>query len=447
MLLTSKSNLKLNKQKFEIVDELSFRVKNVYNSSLYEIYKHYDATGKYIGYNSLDLLMKNHPSNTSYRALNAQVSQQTIKKLDGSFKSFFALLKKKKKNQNDYDKPINKPHFLDKEKGRKEIILQNGSFRIKENKILVSIPKDLQEKHNIKFLELPFPCYLKDKKVKCIEIIPSPTGYSMSIVYEEQELEANNNMDSWLSVDLGLNNLLTCTSNKLVPFIINGRPIKSINQKYNKKIAKLKSIIKKGSSKQIRELYSKRGDKLNNETHKITDFIVRTVKESNITAVVIGNNKEWKTGINIGKRNNQNFVQIPFDKIIKQLQYKLFLLGIEVIVQEESYTSKTSFMDLEPIKKQQTYIGKRVKRGLFRTGSGKLINADVNGSLNIFRKAIKNLSKEVQDALLREPLDTGLVMNPSRINLYSNTSVLEVNRLIASLKTKTDILLNKFNII
>ena len=440
--LTSKSNLKLNKLYFSIIDELSFRVKNLYNSALYEIYNHYESNKQYLNYNSMDKKMKNHETNFSYRKLNAQMSQQTLKKLDKNYSSFFALLKKKENN--DYDKPINKPRFLPKD-GRKELIFSKDSFRIKDNKILLSVPKDIKLEYKIEFLEFKLPNYIKDKEIKYIEIIPSIERYSMSIVYNNDlEISPNQSTD-WISIDLGINNLCSITSNKFVPVLLNGKPIKSINQKFNKRIAscqkKLKSNDKK-SSKKIRSLYSKRGDKLHSEMHKISSFIVDLVKDQNIGTVVVGYNQEWKQRCSLGKKNNQKFVQIPYMKLINQLQYKLLEQGIELIIQEESYTSRCSFMDKEPCCKQQTYKGNREKRGLFITSKGVKINADVNGSLNIFKKAIKNLEQVVQDELISIPLNTGLVMNPLRVTLRTDLSQINQRSILLKIKINTPTVFN-----
>ena len=440
--LTSKSNLKLNKLYFSIIDELSFRVKNLYNSALYEIYNHYDSNKQYLNYNSMDKKMKNHETNFSYRKLNAQMSQQTLKKLDKNYSSFFSLLKKK--GNNDYDKPISKPRFLPKD-GRKELIFSRDLFRIKDDKILLSIPKEIQLEYKIKFLEFKLPNYIKDKEIKYIEIIPQNERYSMSIVYNNDlEISPNQSTD-WMSIDLGINNLCSITSNKFVPVLLNGKPIKSTNQKFNKRIAscqkKLKPNDKKGSKK-IRSLYSKRGDKLHSEMHKVSSFIVDLVKEQNIGTVVIGYNPEWKQRCSLGKKNNQKFVQIPYMKLINQLQYKLLEQGIELIIQEESYTSKCSFMDEEPCCKQQTYKGKREKRGLFITSKGVRINADVNGSLNIFKKAIKNLEQVVQDELISIPLNTGLVMNPLRVTLRTDLSQINQRSILLRRKINTPIVFN-----
>ena len=118
--------------------------------------------------------------------------------------------------------------------------------------------------------------------------------------------------------------------------------------------------------------------------------------------LVIGKNKGWKQSINIGRRNNQAFVQVPHARFIDMLTYKARLVGIKVVVTEESYTSKTSFIDLEPVKKQMVYLGKRIKRGLFKSADGTLINADINGSSNIIRKVVPNAFADgIEDVVVR----------------------------------------------
>ncbi len=435
MYLTSITKLKLNKQQFTVIDTMSYRAKALYNSSLYEINKHFQDTKEYLNYNSTDLLMKNHTENTVYRSLPAALSQQLIKKLHKDYSSFFALLKKKQNK--DYDKQIDTPKFKRKD-ARKELIYTksktSGSFIFKDGCIYITVSEDLN-KGRLKLCKVPE--YLKNKdfhnEIKYIEIVPKLDYYELHIKYEVEADTQNKLNSNWCSIDLGLNNLCTVTSNAHKPYLINGRAIKSINQKYNKRIAKTKSATKKSqnanTSKEIKRLYSKRGDKLNNEIHKISDFIVKSVLEKKIDYVVIGYNKEWKQNINIGKRNNQNFVQIPFHKILNHLTYKLQLNGIEVHLQEESYTSKCSYFDNEEIKKHETYKGNRNKRGLFITSNGIRINADVNGSLNIHRKFILKAADDVP----KEPVGTGLVMNPIKINLETSLSSDFVLSLIQSL--------------
>ena len=435
MYLTSVSKLKLSKEQFIVIDTMAYRAKALYNSSLYELNKHFETNKEYLNYNSTDLLMKNHPENTVYRSLPSALSQQIIKKLHKDYASFFALLKKKQNA--DYDKQIDIPKFKRKD-SRKELIYTksktSSSFLFKDGWIYITVPEDLN-KGRLKLCKIPD--YLKNKdfdnEIKILEIVPKLDYYELHIKYEAESIAPNNLNSNWCSIDLGLNNLCTVTSNIHKAYLINGRAIKSMNQKYNKRIAKLRSATEKSQnkfkSKELNRLFSKRGHKLNNEIHKITDFIVKSVLEKKIDFVVIGYNKEWKQNIDLGKRNNQNFVQIPFSKILNQLTYKLQQNGIEVHLQEESYTSKCSYFDNEEIKKHETYKGNRNKRGLFITSTGIRINADVNGSLNIHRKFISKAADDVP----KEPVGIGLVMNPIKINLRTDYSVEFLCSLIDSL--------------
>jgi putative transposase len=200
-----------------------------------------------------------------------------------------------------------------------------------------------------------------------------------------------------------IDNLATIGSNVLRPQIINGKPLKSINQHYNKQKAHLQSILEttnkhtnQKSSKRIQSITNNRNNKIKDFLHKASRYIVNHAVSNQINTIVIGYNKGWKQEINIGSKNNQNFVSIPFHTFLTQLQYKTKLEGINVVVHEESYTSKCSFLDNEPLKKHDAYLGKRVKRGLFCSSSGKKINADVNGSLNILRKVVGDFCYPIQ---------------------------------------------------
>ena len=263
MYLTSVSKLKLSKEQFIVIDTMSYRAKALYNSSLYEVNKHFQNTKEYLNYNLTDLLMKNHPENTVYRSLPAQVSQQLIKKLHKDYASFFALLKKKQNNA--YDKQIDTPKFKNKD-SRKELIFTksktSGSFRFKDGWAYISVPEDLH-KGRLKLCKVPE--YLKNKdfhnEIKYMEIVPKLGYYELHITYEVESITPNKLNSNWCSIDLGLNNLCAVTSNVHRPYLINGRAIKSINQKFNKKIAKLKSATKKSQnkfkSKELNRLFSK----------------------------------------------------------------------------------------------------------------------------------------------------------------------------------------------
>jgi putative transposase len=184
--------------------------------------------------------------------------------------------------------------------------------------------------------------------------------------------------------------------------------MKSVNQYYNKTKAKLQSKLEndKRTSKRIEKLTLKRNNKINDYLHKASRYIVNQLVSKDISKLIIGYNKQWKQDINIGKRNNQNFVNIPFYKFISMLEYKCELEGVEMITHEESYTSKCSFLDNEPIKKHDSYLGKRIKRGLFRSSKGELINADLNGSYNIMRKVVPNFTNGIEGVVVHPRLIT-----------------------------------------
>ncbi len=226
-----------------------------------------------------------------------------------------------------------------------------------------------------------------DSSLQQVRIIPGNVTYTIEIVYKKGiDIESNVNPEKYLGIDLGINNItaMVSTDTSLKPLIINGRPLKSMNQFYNKEKARLISFVgNKGTSNRIEKLAHKRNQKVNDFKHKTSRLIVDYAKEHQIGAIIIGKNDGCKQEINIGKRNNQSFVQIPFNKLIEQIEYKAEEVGIAVIQQEESYTSKCSFFDLEPVQKHDSYVGKRISRGLFRTGTKKKVNADINGSANI----------------------------------------------------------------
>lgn len=251
----------------------------------------------------------------------------------------------------------------------------------------------------------------KKKEVKQVRIVPKLNHYVIEVVYEVQEEELRTGVVIG-AIDLGLNNIATVVTNdKKEPLIVSGKKLKSINQYYNKNISKSKSKLPREvyTSKNIEKLWTKRANKIDYETHKISKYIVELMDEREVSKLIIGNNGGWKQGINLGKRNNQNFVYIPYKKIINQIIYKCQMKGIEVIVREESYTSKASFLDYDYIPtineddEVKDFSGKRVKRGLYKTNKGKKINADVNGAYNIMAKEDLNYIKIKREELSFSP--------------------------------------------
>lgn len=313
-----------------------------------------------------------------YYALNTKVSRGTLHLLDRNFKSFFSLVKKKKNNS--YEKSIGIPKYLDKE-GRYITVFEKHA-----------ISKRFLKKGVIKLANISITLVTKvtiDNIVE-VRVLPRNNHHIVEVVYKKEEKPLSPNNGRYAAIDLGLNNLATVCSNVEKPFIINGRPLKSINQRWNKHKAELQSRLTNNSksSKQIMLITNKRNNRVKDYLHKSSRKIVNFLVSKNISTLVIGYNEEWKQNISIGKINNQSFVSIPFHSFIQQLEYKCRLEGINVVLTEESYTSKCSFLDNEPLGKKDTYLGKRVKRGLYKTAKGRLINADLNGSLNILKKVI-----------------------------------------------------------
>ena len=380
MILSERHIIKQSNQCYKDLDNLCLLSKNLYNSALYAIRQHYFNTKQYL--NKFELINQFTKNNQKdYIALPRKVSQQIIYQVDQNFKSFFNSLKSNKVNHK-----ISLPKYLDKN-GRFEVIYTNQAI---SNKLL---NKNKLQLSGLKKFILP----IKHTNIKQSRIIHKGNHIIIEILYEVEEKKYINN-NRYCSIDLGINNLCTIGSNVNKPIIINGKPLKSINQYYNKKLAQLKSKQqnKHFNKQKIQKLNFKRNNKIIDYLHKSSRYIVNHLVSNNITNLVIGLNKEWKQETNIGKVNNQNFVQIPHTKLIEQIKYKCQLEGIKVIVREESYTSKCSFIDNEEICKHKNYLGKRIYRGLFRTKENKIINADLNGALNILRKEVPELQYGIE---------------------------------------------------
>ena len=380
MILVETHNISKNHRYYKDLDKLCLLSKNLYNSTLYYIRQHYFNTGEYINYYDVNRIFT-HNNQVDYRALPAKVAKGTQRLVEQDFKSFFALLKKAKNGQ--YNKRVRIPKYADKVTGRKKLHYEKGALSFKKKGYI-----------NLSKTNIFIKTHLERDDIEWVDIVPYKGCIKILVGYEKKCTVYRFNR-RFASIDLGINNLATVSSNVMEPFIINGKPLKSINQFANKELARQNSLLPKDiyTSKRIQSVLLKRDNKINNYMHKASTYIVNQLVSNNITVLVIGYNKEWKQDTNMSKRANQNFIYIPFLKFIQMLEYKCKLNGIAVYLQEESYTSKCSFLDNEDICKHSEYAGKRVHRGLFKSSSGKLINADLNGSLNIFKKLL--VAKEV----------------------------------------------------
>ena len=370
MILTERHIIKKTNSLYKELDMLCFLSKNLYNSALYTVRQFYFENKKYINWiNINNQFIKN--KQIDYYALPCKVSQQTLKIVDQNMKSFFNALKAKN------SKP-RLPKYLDKTNGRFVVTYTNQAIsktEFKKGYIVLS-------KTNIRIKT-------KIHDIQQVRIVPQNNVIVVEVLYKADCKSNISDVRKYCGVDFGLDNLMSCGFSDVRPMLINGKPLKSINWHYNKKKAELQSLLKnKHTSNSITNLTIKRNNKVNDYLHKSSRLFINYLVSNDITDVVIGYNKEWKQGINIGRVNNQNFVNIPYYKLLNMLTYKCELLGITVHITEESYTSKCSFLDNEEICKHEDYKGKRIKRGLYKSSDGRLINADVNGALNILKKVI-----------------------------------------------------------
>ena len=337
-----------------------------------------------------------------FRNLPCAVSQQVIHQVFSNINLWIKLKKDFEKNPGKYNN--HRPRLPKYKNGKKQnmIIFTTSACRIKKDGYI----------HFIKNIIKPVKTNIGENKLCQVRIIPQATCYVVEVIYEKKEQDLNLEKDNVLSIDLGLNNLCSCISNVgIKPFIVNGKVIKSFNQWYNKKKAKLMSFIgDKGTSNRLINLNNKRNFWIEDKIHKVSRYIVNSCRNNNIGTIVIGLNNGWKQNINLGKKTNQKFVDIPFSKLIDKIAYKGKLIGIDVITTEESYTSKIDHLAFEPLKKQDIYLGKRKKRGLFQSSIGKLLNADINGAIGIGRKVFG-------DSYVNRIISSGFAFNPVKVNI------------------------------
>jgi putative transposase len=267
----------------------------------------------------------------------------------------------------------------------------------------------------------------KQKDINQVRIVPRKGFYVVEAVYEQEEKQAPVNPACYAGIDIGMNNLVALTSNKpgFRSVLVNGRPVKSLNQFYNKRKAELQKLLgHTGTTKRMERITNKRNRRIDHYMHTVSRRIIDLLVKEGIGTLVIGKNDAWKQEANMGKRNNQNFVQIPHARFIAMLTYKAELVGITVKVTEESYTSKASLLDLDPLPvhdpnndddEKHKFSGKRIKRGLYRAKDGRQINADCNGSGNIIRKVAPDAFSEVEGVEDGKAVLASLVVHPVRL--------------------------------
>lgn len=401
MNLTEKEIIYSTNERFILIKDLCHLSKNLYNAALYDVRQYYFETKSYRTWQS-QVPIFTKTKNPNYYALQSHVASEVIKQVGRQFIGFFNNKSNKKKRI---------PKYKDK----------NGYNVITFNNLTISRHVDFDEDKQLYTYTLCKKSYnlkIQSTKpnVKMIKFAYDEVNDLIKCfkVYEVEEPKLKKDNSRYFSIDPGLNNIVSIYNNiGIRPLLYNGRPIKSINQYYNKTNAKLRSELPANikSSKRLKQLSFKRNNKIDYEMHKISTHIINEAEKNNISKIFIGNNIGWKSEINIGRRNNQNFVNIPHTKLFHQLSYKGLLNGIEVIFTEESYTSKASFFDKDelPIYDESTkhkFSGRRISRGLYKDSKDNLWNADLNGAANIMRKCSDNAYKGIRKTkeLMKRPI-------------------------------------------
>ncbi len=391
--------------------------KNLYNHATWYIRQDFFHLENWLSYEDLNFIFK---TTKNYKLLKAQTSQQLLKLAHKNWKSFFNALKVWKKERKRFNGRPKPPNY--KKDCTNLLIFTNQNSKIENNTIIFTMSHCFKNsfpefKAPIK-LSIPHYKHKNFNVYQQIRILPRKNYYEIEIVYKKDVEKSKLNKESYLSIDFGLNNLITTIENKNTkPLIISGKILKSINRQWNKRKAKLYSIKDKQKLKWTNRLDTitlNRNSVVNDYLHKTAQLIVGYGLKNKIGHICLGELKNIKQNIRLGKQNNQNFVNIPIQKLKQTITYKAQLVGIEVHEVDESYTSKCSSLDLEPIQKHNKYKGKRIKRGLFR-GSNYLLNADVNGALNILRKV-------VGDGFIQNLSDRGCWFQPVRIMDVFQTS-------------------------
>lgn len=384
---TERHNISRASPMWKACDNLCFKSKDLYNYANYLMRQSFINKEGIIKYNDLTNKLK---TSEPFKELGSNSSQHTLKLLCRDWKSFMALLKLYTKNPNSLLGRPKIPHYKNKN-GRHICILTNWQSQIKEGYLFFAF-KPLRPFNNA------IKTNIKGHHMQT-RIIPRGGNYVIEIVYEIEVEESSEDSTNIISIDLGVNNFVTIANNiGAKSIIINGREIKSYNSYWNKECAKYRSLAKKENkldwTKKLQRITNKRNNKMDYFLHKASKNVIDYCIGLNIDTIVIGLNKTWKQECNIGKVNNQNFVQIPYDTLINKIKYKAEDIGIKIIMTEEGYTSGTSFIDGELPIKENYNKSRRVHRGLFKSNEGILINADLNGAYQIMRKVFSEVNSD-----------------------------------------------------
>jgi putative transposase len=387
--------------RYAAIDRAAFASKNLYNAALYEMRQAFIKRGERICYEELYHRMKEHEA---YNALPRKVCQQVLKQLDKAWKAYFAACAAWREDPSKFLGHPKLPKYKDKQQGRNLLVYT-----------VQALSKPALKRGQIVPSGLPITVKTNQKDIAQVRIVPRSGYYVVEVIYERAIVPAAVNPSLMASIDIGVNTLAAVTANKVgfVPRLVNGRPLKSLNQFYNKRKAQLQAQLPKEQewTDRLERMTTKRTRRIDHYLHAASKRIIDVLVAEGIGTLVIGKNANWKQECQMRKADKQHFVQLPHARFIDMLCYKAKLVGIQVLLQEESYTSQASFLDKDAIpiygqvEEEPAFSGKRILRGLYRAGNGKRFNADVNGSYNILRKAAPDaFGKGVEDGVVVHPV-------------------------------------------
>ncbi len=393
-------------KKTPFLDEITLLSKNLFNVATYEVRQHFFTTRKWLRYINLWNLLRNHDAYTELQnRCGSHPPQQVLKQIDRNFKSFFQAIKSWKKDPSKF-KVIPKLPYYKHKNGKNMVYFTSLQVRNKDGHVLL----------NQKMLKSGFPKIKTDiEDVKGVRIVPFYDRYNIELIYDYEPTDLHLNPNKAIGIDLGLENVITASDNiGGKPLIIKGGVLKSINQFYNKKLAKYKAMAKicnnANITNRILKIHRKRNNKIRDFFHKTSRKTVNHCVEHDIGTIVIGYNEGWKQNINIGKKNNQNFVSVPFLKLIHQIEYKAEMVGITVIRTSEEFTSQTCSCCGIVKKSNRKY------RGLYVCSDcGSVLYADVNASHNILKKEVPKSNSNRRGNWIG---NRGLLNNPIVLKTY-----------------------------
>jgi putative transposase len=401
MRLVERHRIDAHDPRFAAIAAAAFASKHLYNAALYVTRQAFIHEGHVVTYEDLarDLKMS-----AQFRALPAKVAQWVLRQVAHAWTSYFAACQAWQADSSRFLGHPKLPKYLPKQGRNLLTYTKQAISRAPKNRGYV-VPSGL-----------PIRVETRQVNIDQVRIVPHATHYTVEVIYERPVTPAQVDPARVVAIDIGVNTLAAVASNQpgLAPLLVNGRPVKAINQFYNKRRARLQGKLPTGqfTSHQLDLLADKRQRQIMDYLHIASRRIVDWLARQGIGTLVIGKNDGWKQAITLGKRTNQNFVSIPHARFIELLRYKAELVGIRVVASEESYTSKCSFLDLEPVGQRAVYAGARVKRGLFRSGSGRCLNADINGALNILRKVVPNAFGNGIAGVVVHPVRIALMNGP-----------------------------------